>query len=77
MRDVVSGHEGSQQMGDGPGLTAVRPEHECVHPPLTGKQMRNTYSIILWKGHIFLMDLLSFFVKYVLTVSIYRGEDEI
>lgn len=38
MRDVISGHEGSQQMGNGTGLTAVRPEHERVHPPLSAKQ---------------------------------------
>lgn len=43
MRDVVSSHEGSQQMGDGTSLTTVRPEHECVHPPLSGKQKTNKY----------------------------------
>jgi len=41
--DVVRGHEGSQQMGDGAGLTAVRPECERVHAPLSGKQTINKY----------------------------------
>ncbi|KAG7226860.1 hypothetical protein INR49_022155 [Caranx melampygus] len=47
MRDVVSGHEAGQQMGDSTGLTAVRPEHEGVHPPLSGEQKINhiTYSM--------------------------------
>lgn len=43
MRDVISSHEGSQQMGDGTSLTTVRPEHECVHPPLSGKYKINRY----------------------------------
>lgn len=43
MRDVVSSHEGSQQMGDGTSLTTVRPEHECVHPPLSERKKTNKY----------------------------------
>lgn len=43
VRDVVSSHEGCQQMGDGTGFTAVRPERECVHPPLSVKQKKNMY----------------------------------
>lgn len=46
VRDVISSHEGSQQMGDGTGLTTVRPEHERVHPPLSGKQKINTFYTI-------------------------------
>lgn len=46
MRDVISSHEGSQQMGYGTGLTAVRPEHERVHPPLSGKQNINKHYIM-------------------------------
>lgn len=38
VRDVVSSHEGSQQVGYGTSLTAVRPEHERVHAPLPGEQ---------------------------------------
>lgn len=38
VRDVISSHEGSQQVGYGTSLTAVRPEHECVHAPLSGEQ---------------------------------------
>lgn len=34
VRNVVSCHEGSQQMSDGAGFTTMRPEHERVHPPL-------------------------------------------
>lgn len=51
VRDVIGSHEGSQQMGDGTGLTTVRPEHERVHPPLSGKQKINTFTPS--KGHIF------------------------
>lgn len=69
MRDVVSSHEGSQQMGDGTGLTAVRPERECVHSPLSGKQKINKY---IWKGHILIEELI--IVKYALTVTIYRED---
>lgn len=39
--NVIGGHEGSQQMGDGTGLAAVRPERERVHPPLSGEQKTN------------------------------------
>lgn len=39
--DVIGGHEGSQQMGDGTGLATVRPERERVHPPLSGEQKTN------------------------------------
>lgn len=46
VRDVVRSHEGSQQMGDGAGLTAVRPEGERVHPPLSGKQKINKCCIL-------------------------------
>lgn len=35
--DVIGGHEGGQQMGDGTGLATVRPERERVHPPLSVK----------------------------------------
>lgn len=44
VRDVVSSHEGSQQVGDGASLTAVRPERKGVHPPLPGKQKANIQS---------------------------------
>lgn len=43
MRDVVGGHESSQQMGDGTGLTTVRPERERVHPPMSVEQWKNTH----------------------------------
>lgn len=39
--DVIGGHEGGQQMGDGTGLATVRPEHERVHPPLSGDTKTN------------------------------------
>lgn len=39
--DVIGGHEGSQQMGDGTGLATVRPERERVHPPLSGERKTN------------------------------------
>lgn len=51
VRDVISSHEGSQQMGDGTGLTTVRPERECVHPPLSGKQHTDKFDTR--KGSIF------------------------
>ena len=38
MRDVIGGHEGGQQMGNGTGLTTVRPERKRVHPSLSAKQ---------------------------------------
>lgn len=41
VRDVIGGHESSQQVGDGTGLTTVRPERERVHPPLSGEQRTN------------------------------------
>lgn len=41
--DVVSSHEGSQQMGDGTGLAAVRPERERVHAPLSTRREINKY----------------------------------
>lgn len=41
VRDVIGGHESSQQVGDSTGLTTVRPERERVHPPLSGEQRTN------------------------------------
>lgn len=43
MRDVIGGHECSQQMGDSTGLTTVRPERECVHPSLSVEQWKNAH----------------------------------
>lgn len=43
MRDVIGGHESSQQMGDSTGLTTVRPERERVHPPLSVEQRTNVH----------------------------------
>lgn len=44
MRDVVSSHESSQQVGDSTGLATVRPKSECVHPPLSGGHRTNVLS---------------------------------
>ena len=76
MRDVVSSHEGSKQMGDGTSLTTVRPEHECVHPPLSGKQKINRYNATERK-HFLQETYYPMIVKYALPVSIYCGEEEI
>lgn len=45
VRDVVSGHEGSQQVCDGAGLSTVRPEQERVHSPLSGEQHRKEMGV--------------------------------
>lgn len=50
MGDVVSSHEGSQQMGDGPGLSTVRPEQEGVHASLSGKQKVHRFDVMVWRG---------------------------
>lgn len=43
MRDVISRHEGSQQMSDGTSLTTVRSKRECVHPPLSREHKENRF----------------------------------
>lgn len=73
MRDVVSGHEGSQQMGDGTSLTTVRPECEGVHPPLSEEQKINMY-YATERQHILRGTFCP--VKSAFTVSLYRGEDK-
>lgn len=40
MRDVIRGHEGGEQVSDGSGFAAVRPERERVHPPLSGEHKK-------------------------------------
>lgn len=63
MRDIVSSHECSQQVGYGTSLTAVRPEHECVHAPLSGEQ-KNRNDTTESSRHTQTR------VKYILTVNV-------
>lgn len=43
VRDVVSCHEGGQQMGDGSSLSTVGPELEGVHSPSPRKQTKTQH----------------------------------
>lgn len=53
--DVIGGHEGGQQMGDGTGLATVRPERERVHPSLSGEQKTNVF--FFFRGTFFFLPL--------------------
>lgn len=53
MRDVLGQHEGGHQVVDGPGLAAVRPQHERVEAPLPGGRKRVSSGLLrprLWAG---------------------------